>query len=780
MIAASPSWFRLWRAPLDWLHLGFPAGRVEPGAAVSDGGHVGVRGVRVAGDVGPLPLLKFAADTGAQAMQSLLADELASPAPPDKLDALDVVIIGAGPAGIAAALEAKAAGRRFTVLDARGALSTIRDFPAQKPIYTYPAEMTPAGALHIEGDTREALLAALEKQRVSAAIEVTIARATRLAPGAGGVAVHVQNPDGTARVIKARAAIVAIGRAGDARRLGVPGDTGPTDQHERVAHRLLDPATHADDAVVVVGGGDSAVEAAVALHAAGARTTLVYRGAELSRPKPENRAALERARAAGLVLRMRTDVTAVDDRGVHVQTRDAAGGPDVLPADRVFALLGRAPPLEFLRQSGLPVRGDRGWRFWTSLVAILAIAVAVYHGKTDSAVFPLYAWLKKANTFPFSLAPAKDAVGLGAILARSAASPGFWYSAAYSLLVFGFGLRRIARRRTPYITRQTWLLTAIQVGPLFLLPYVLLPWLGSLGVFDTGSLGAIADALFPRTEWDLHGREYWRSLGFILAWPLFFWNVFTDQPMWAWLAISGVQTFVVIPLLVRRYGKGAYCGFICSCGALAETLGDAHRHKMPKGRAAQWLNLAGVVFLVAALALLALRVYSWAVPSSWAQGAYMAALHGKTVRWAALPWPLPALSYVWIVDLFFAGIVGVGLYFHFSGRTWCRFFCPLASLMNMYTRAFSRFRIFADKKRCISCNQCTTVCHQGIDVMHFAARGAPMNDPQCVRCSACVQTCPTGTLRFGRLDAAGAPVYDKTPANLVHIGGRPLSRRQNG
>ena len=71
--------------------------------------------------------------------------------------------------------------------------------------------------------------------------------------------------------------------------------------------------------------------------------------------------------------------------------------------------------------------------------------------------------------------------------------------------------------------------------------------------------------------------------------------------------------------------------------------------------------------------------------------------------------------------------------------------------MHIYAR-FSRFRIISNKKKCISCNVCTSVCHQGIDVMNFANKGLPMNDPECVRCSACVQSCPTGVLQFGQVD----------------------------
>ena len=109
------------------------------------------------------------------------------------------------------------------------------------------------------------------------------------------------------------------------------------------------------------------------------------------------------------------------------------------------------------------------------------------------------------------------------------------------------------------------------------------------------------------------------------------------------------------------------------------------------------------------------------------------------------------LNYKWMVDLMLAGIVGYGFYFWYSGRVWCRFMCPLAALMHIYAR-FSKFRIISEKKKCISCNVCTSVCHQGIDIMNFANKGVAMDDPECVRCSACVQSCPTGVLQFAQVD----------------------------
>ena len=113
------------------------------------------------------------------------------------------------------------------------------------------------------------------------------------------------------------------------------------------------------------------------------------------------------------------------------------------------------------------------------------------------------------------------------------------------------------------------------------------------------------------------------------------------------------------------------------------------------------------------------------------------------------------------VDWLLAGALGTGLYFWLSGRVWCRFACPLAAWMHIVAR-FSRFRILVEAKQCISCNACTTVCHQGIDIMNFANKGVAMADPECVRCSACVQACPTNVLQFGRVDGAGVVVARDT------------------
>jgi len=293
-------------------------------------------------------------------------------------------------------------------------------------------------------------------------------------------------------------------------------------------------------------------------------------------------------------------------------------------------------------------------------------------------------------------------------------------------------------------------LMTIQVLPLFLLPEIILPLLGHNGLLPTG----LANALFPEVTYG-HGREYWRAYGLILAWPLNVYNIFTDTPLKWWIVIGILQTLVLIPTMIYFWGKGSYCGWICSCGALAETLGDTQRQKMVHGPRWNRLNMVGQGILLIAVLLLLLRIYGWIFPSETVDKIF---IHSKN-------------DYKWIVDVFLAGVVGYGLYFWFSGRVWCRFMCPLAALMNIYTR-FSRFRILADKKKCISCNVCTSVCHQGIDIMNFANKGLPMEDPECVRCSACVYYCSTGTLTFGQVGRDG------TVISVDHLAASPVQMRE--
>ena len=731
--------FQIIKRYTHWLHTQWPSGRVEKLPDVYPDGSTAISGLYVVGDLTGIPLLKFSSDTGARVVQTVLKN----PAFQNRKqhpDIFDLVIIGGGVSGMAAALEAQKQGLRFQILEASEPFSTLNNFPKAKPIYTYPTNMTPAGDLQFsdQANVKETLLDELQQRTKD--IHPAIARADYVQQTGDHLAVVIAEGEN----IHAHTVIVAIGRSGNFRKLNVSGEN-----LNKVYNRLHDPKDYKNQNILVVGGGDSALETATAIAESGGQVTLSYRGTEFNRPKPENIERIKHLSSTGsLQLALSTTVSDIREQEVLLTT---PSGKKTIPNDVVFAMLGREAPLDFFRRSHVPIRGE--WRFknWLSFSAILLACTFIYHWKTGAGI-PVYDWFKNTGLFPFNLAIPDEKSSFINTVKTSLTQPSFYYSLAYCTAVVGFGIKRIFRRKTPYVTAQTITLILIQCVPLFFLPYILLPYWGHNGWFDNGFLKTIADALFPTTEWDPHGREYWRVLGLILAWPLFVWNVFTSQPLWAWLVISLVQTFILIPLIVWRWGKGAYCGWICSCGALAETLGDTQRHKMPHGPRWNRTNMVGQVVLALVFFIFLLRLIGWALPYDHPVNAvYMGLFMGKTVSWGNLPFPLSFLNYQWFVDLFLAGIVGVGFYWHFSGRVWCRFACPLAALMHIYAR-FSRFRIFADKKKCISCNVCTSVCHQGIDVMNFANKGQPMNDPQCVRCSACVQSCPTGVLTFGQID----------------------------
>lgn len=761
---------------VHWLHTQWPAGVVEKLPEVKPDGSTHVPGVFITGDLTGIPLLKFSSDSGARAVQTIVADAAFRKLQSESADPniLDLVIIGAGVSGMAAALEAKKANLSFVILEASEPFSTVVNFPKGKPIFTYPTGMVPTGELQLTATVKESLVQELARQTLERGIRPRMARAERITSRGNLLIVVIPNEEN----LVARRVIVAIGRSGNFRRLGVLGE-----DRDKVYNRLHDPKDFCGKNVLVVGGGDSALETAIAVAQCGARVTLSYRKKEFSRPKPENVERLnllmkdpmadvaietpsservttssggflgEGRKPGQIQIMLGSRVKAIGES--EVTLTDSEGKEQNLPNDGVFAMIGREAPLEFFRRSGIRISGEMDIRQWTAFLLFFTFSIFLYNWKAGGDLTALF---QRHHWFPFNVPALLERVGgtitqmftnpstLLGTLAVNLSDPGFYYSLVYSLLIVIFGVRRIRKRRTPYVKRQTLSLMLFQVIPLFVLPFIILPYMGHNGYFDSGFGKGFADALFPLASYG-QGREYWRAFGFILAWPLFIWNVFTAQPMWWWLGISLVQTLALIPLMIYFWGKGAYCGWICSCGALAETMGDAHRHKMPHGRIWNRVNMLGQAILAVAALLFVARIVSWVWPNAYlgriASNFFSGVLGGRSILHIQL-------SYDWVVDVFLAGIVGLGCYFWFSGRVWCRFACPLAALMHVYAR-FSRFCIASEKKKCISCNVCTSVCHQGIDIMNFANKGLPMSDPECVRCSACVQSCPTGVLQFGQI-----------------------------
>lgn len=753
----------------DWLQKDNPTGAVDQLPELRNTFDTSVPGIYCIGDLTGIPLIKLAAESGHDLIERLAQNERFTNERHRNSDpdTYDLVIVGAGPSGISASLHAQELGMRHVVLESTRMFSTIVNFPAGKPIYVTPEEPPMRSALQFSDGTKETLLEQLDGDVQDKPLPVRENETAKRIVEQNGRFV-VESDKGRYAALRV---VVAIGKNGNPRRLGVPGERLP-----KVFTRLIDPGEHSGQRVLVVGGGDSAVEAAVALARSGAKVTLSYRRAELSRPKEHNIAAFEKAVASGSIEPVfESTVREITDDAVVLNTRS---GERTVENDAVFGLIGTEIPIAFFKRSGIRMAREKRPVDWIMLATLLLFSCVLYFGKKApvTGVHSLGDFLRVPSRMSgMSWPNATNAVlawlsylGMlagGLFLTGYVAAhphrffdtawnttkhlfyaamfllfgyvyfshnlngtpvlgydPGFWYTTMYSLTIVIFGFRRIHVNPTGYIRRQTYALMAIQVVPLFILPVFVFPALGAHGLLG----GWVMTNVFP-------GESYWRAYGFVLAWPLFIYNLATGQPTVFWLVVGLIQTFAIIPWLNYRWGKGAYCGWICSCGALAETLGDEYRTKAPHGFAAKKGDNAGQVVLWFAAAL-TLAV----APQAWTG------------------WHIPGAdtlksTYEILVDIVFAGVLGLGVYFFLSGRFWCRFLCPLAALMHIYTR-FSLYRIRADKKRCISCNVCTKVCHMGIDVMGYANRGVPMNDVECVRCSACVVNCPMQVLTFGSVD----------------------------
>jgi thioredoxin reductase/Pyruvate/2-oxoacid:ferredoxin oxidoreductase delta subunit len=306
-----------------------------------------VPGIYIAGELGGMGLIRNAIEQGRQAMESIAASLGNARAEPDTLD---VLVIGAGPAGLSAALAAKAAGLRCTTIDQDSLGGTVAHFPRRKLVMTAPAKLALVGTMQFAETSKEDLM---EYWEGVAREHVLNVRCNERALGIDGErdAFVVTTSRGQR---KCRRVLLALGRRGTPRRLGVPGEDLP-----KVVYRLTDPAQYAGCRVCVVGGGDSALEAALALAAErDTDVTHSYRAAAFARAKPKNRAAFDQAVEDGRVrlllessiVEIRADAVVLEQRGERIG----------LANDAIVVCAGGVLPTPFLKQVGIDVQTKYG------------------------------------------------------------------------------------------------------------------------------------------------------------------------------------------------------------------------------------------------------------------------------------------------------------------------------------------------------------------------------------------------------------------------------------
>jgi thioredoxin reductase (NADPH) len=303
-----------------------------------------VPGIFIAGELGGMGLIRNAAEQGKQAV-----DNIARSVRKDHVAQYDLVIAGAGPAGISAALAARKHNLRFILLEQDTLGGTVSTYPRNKIVLTSPVNLPLAGRIKLTQTSKKVLIDLWQD----------IIRTYDLPLNENCKVETISRSEGAFNIttssglqLSSAFVLLATGRRGTPRKLNVPGE-----EKEKVAYRLLEPEDIREKNILVVGGGDSAVESALLLCDAN-NVALSYRGDNFSRIKPMNNTAVRSAIDRGKIkVYFSSNVKRIDDDLVCLTTTD---GEMNLPNDLVFIFAGGELPSQFLVKCGISVRTMKG------------------------------------------------------------------------------------------------------------------------------------------------------------------------------------------------------------------------------------------------------------------------------------------------------------------------------------------------------------------------------------------------------------------------------------
>jgi len=306
---------------------------------------------------------------------------------------------------------------------------------------------------------------------------------------------------------------------------------------------------------------------------------------------------------------------------------------------------------------------------------------------------------------------------LSQLLKGKPASQWFVYGTLYTTAILVMGVKFILKyRHNKYQVLRTLSIMFFQTAFAFLIPELLEGLHSDQAYFakDMKNMWPLNYYFFE--DWHLNNMLAGGNLGLFM------------------LVLGLLMIFVISPILTYFYGKRWYCSWVCGCGGLAETAGDPWRQLSDKSLRA-WKIERVMVYSVLVLIVL---VTAFVLYTYFTGNANLGPLNSYDVR----KW------YGFFIGAAFSGVIGVGFYPILGSRVWCRFGCPMAAILGIQQKFFSRFRITTNGAQCISCGNCSTYCEMGIDVRHYAQKGQDIVRASCVGCGICAAVCPRGVLKL--------------------------------
>lgn len=411
---------------------------------------------------------------------------------------------------------------------------------------------------------------------------------------------------------------------------------------------------------------------------------------------------------------------------------------------------------------------SRGFWAWVAGISLTGFYVILYF-------YPHY----------LGLVPKGENIGiialfdpLSKLLSGNPASQWFVYGTLYTVAILAFGIKFIWKyRHNRYEKLRTVSVMFFQTAFAFLIPEFMARLNSDsfqLPYYDLKSIWPLNHYLF---------QEYHVST-FVSA-----------GNIGVALLIFGILSiFVITPILTYKYGKRWYCSWVCGCGGLAETAGDSFRQLSDKSlfawKVERWVIHSVLVFVVVMTTAVITTYLGYDSQKYWLTKdlfligvtMFLALVFGliwffkkeelkKDARYGATGYLVIILSFIaihyfsgsklfffeaetlrktygFLIGAVFSGVIGTGFYPIFGSRVWCRFGCPMAAILGLQQRLFSKFRITTNGGQCISCGNCSTYCEMGIDVRAYAQKGENIVRASCVGCGICSAVCPRGVLKL--------------------------------